>query len=183
VRELRQLLVRLASLCSDDYTVVDAEYAWTAFRLMRPDHAAADLDPTPPPGRALERYYRESRLAHLRRIDEVLSGLMWTIKPIVWNGNSVAAPSDSALRNTAHLLSEGELLLDRFEELCHEPGTWLPHPESPAEMRHLLQALREFYAVLQVDVDRAAKMWKATTYGHFRLALTTIHRDVNELLG
>lgn len=181
VREVRGVIDRMARLCAHDYSLVNADYARAAFRFqhLTPDPPSSLSGPLPAD---LVHYYRQIRLTHLMQLDEVLNRLRRTIKPVVWERELDGADPATVLRRTAHAISESGRLLEKLEEISHQPPSTFPRPESPSQIRHLLTVLRSFYRALKTDPDGATKLWQTTVWGHFKLAIETIHGDVTRLI-
>ena len=167
VRELRAVLLNIYTLFGKEN--IGIEQLDAVFQLQ-------GIGGPPAPGRGDEfSLHRMECLRHLRRVDEVVRACQVALRPIVEGGKADNYTTASVQASLGQRLGELELL-------CLRP--LLFQSELAFSVIYRLKGkLSYLHGLLGKDVGFALNYWRSDVSEEFKLALSAIFREVEELTG
>lgn len=167
-RELKLVLSTLFGLFGKD--LLTARHVRAVFELE--GHVHVDVTKPPTPGEI--GLHRAECLRYLRRVDEVLRAAKVSLRPVVGE-----KPAENAV--VARVRAEIRQRVNELELLCMRP--LLFYGETAFAVVHRLKGkLVKVYRMLEKDTAEVHSYWKGDLEEEFRLALSTIFREVDRLM-
>jgi DNA-binding NtrC family response regulator len=169
VREVKSVLMGIYTLFGKEG--IGVEHLDAVFKLQG-QAAAASLATDEEQEISL---HRVECLRHLRRVDEVIRACRVTLGPITGEAEAGAKAIDSMRSSLGHRLSELELL-------CLRP--LLFHRELTFSVIYRLKGkLAYLHSLIASDIRMARSYWKDELDDEYRVALSAVFREVEQLTG